>query len=273
MKIPVKFTEETFPVKFDSGESFNAKFGEVYENGYSQAEVDAAVARGVEQGVESGKEAERAAFWGVFQANGARTNYDSAFFDTNWNAVNFRPVYDMKPKSAENMFRGWNTRTARSFDLVAVLESCGVSLDLSNCTNITRIFNSSTDIGHIGVMDVRKITSYTVPFAYSHIRTIDKMIVDENTPLSSIFTSYSSLRNITFEGVIGTTANFQWCTSLTVASMKNIISCLKDYSGTDNAEKCTLYFTDDCWAALEADSTAPNGDTWKNYVNQLGWLT
>ena len=55
--------------------------------------------------------------------------------------------------------------------------------------------------------------------------------------------------------------------------MKSIISCLKDYSGTDSEDLYSVLFTDDCWNNLEADSTAPDGGTWRTYVDNLGWLT
>jgi hypothetical protein len=55
--------------------------------------------------------------------------------------------------------------------------------------------------------------------------------------------------------------------------MKNIISCLNNYSGTSNEYTYRVVFTDDCWAALEADSIAPTGTTWADYVNSLGWNT
>jgi hypothetical protein len=55
--------------------------------------------------------------------------------------------------------------------------------------------------------------------------------------------------------------------------MKNIISCLKDYSGTEKEYVNKLTFNAERWTALEADSKAPDGNTWREYVFNLGWNT
>lgn len=102
---------------------------------------------------------------------------------------------------------------------------------------------------------------------FSHARnmvTIRLLKVSENTGVIG-FTNSTKLANITFEGTIANNLNMQWC-PLTVESMKNIISCLKQGAGK------TLTFMEDCWTALEADSTAPDGKTWREYVTTtLGW--
>lgn len=63
-------------------------------------------------------------------------------------------------------------------------------------------------------------------------------------------------------------------TPISVESMKHIIEHLTDFSSDETkAYKNTLKFSDTCWSALEADSVSPNGGTWKEYVDSLGWLT
>ena len=161
---------------------------------------------------------------------------------------------------------------AKSFDLVAVLEECGVTLDFSNCTNFKGIFNSCTDISRVGDLDIRNATNLSAAFAYSAIETIEKMIVDTNTPLSTVFENYSALKNIRFEGEIGQNCDMKSCSKLTVASMKCVISCLKNYVETENEGAYTLTFSADCWAALNADGLPPSGQTWQDYVQySLGW--
>lgn len=80
------------------------------------------------------------------------------------------------------------------------------------------------------------------------------------------------LKDVIIEnGVIAQNWAFTY-SPLSVESMKSIISHLKNFAGTENEGVYTIRFTDACWEALEADSTAPNGDTWKDYVESLGWL-
>lgn len=78
------------------------------------------------------------------------------------------------------------------------------------------------------------------------------------------------MENITFEGEIGRSINFSY-SPLSVESMKNVIEHLVNYTGTEKELSYTVTFTEACWTKLEADSTAPNGGTWKEYVASLGW--
>ena len=194
-------------------------------------------------GKEAGKEAEWKAFWGDLLINGTRTNYNYAFYLPHWVGVlrNHPPAYDMKPTTATYMFQGWNT-SSKTFDLVALLEEWGITLDFSNCTNFNRIFESNTTNSHVGVMDIRKGTNFTSAFAYSKIETIDKVIVDENLNFSAIFTSYSALKNITFEGNIGKALNMSACKVLTSASVQSVIDHLKDLTGA-TTQTLTLHAT------------------------------
>lgn len=203
---------------------------------------------------DAGKEAKRQAFWSALQNKGKRTDYSYAFYKDTWLATfqECPPVYDIKPKTSSNMFNGWNT-TSKTLDLVEFLEECGVTLDFSDCTSFNRTFESNTSIGHVGVMDIRKGTNFTNTFAYAGIDTIDKMIVDENLDFSAIFTYYSTLKNITFEGNIGKALNMSACKNLTNASAESVIYHLKDLTG---ATSLTIKFHADVTSALTAEQKA-----------------
>lgn len=143
----------------------------------------------------------------------------------------------------------------------------------TNGTNFTSMLRNITLTTVIPALDTRKGTSFT-SFANSSvsIETIRKVCVTNATSLSSMFTYCIGLKNITFEGSINLSLSFSH-SPLSVKSMKNIISCLKDYSGTSESGVNKLTFSEECWATLEADSTHSTGSTWREYVNSLGWTT
>ena len=57
--------------------------------------------------------------------------------------------------------------------------------------------------------------------------------------------------------------------------MKSVINHLVNYKGTADDGKYTLTFHADCWDALENsnDYVTPDGTSWRDYVESLGWLT
>ena len=207
-------------------------------------------------------------FWDAFQKTGTATDYQLTFAGPNWTNITFCPKYDMKPSNLYMAF--WKSKIKG--DLVEILANANVTLDTKDATSVQYAF-ASTEFTRIGEIDVRKVTSggNLTYFVQSSklLTTIDKIICIETTPWqSSSFQYCEKLANITFEGVIGTTINFQW-SPLSVESMKNIISCLKPGAGK------TITFKEDCWTALEASGAPPSGEgTWREYVtNVLGWST
>ena len=205
--------------------------------------------------ISAGKQAEYDRFWDAFQQDGNRTDYRQAFTGVGWTAEIFKPKYDMHVTNGYMMFMN----SQMSVDLPYTL---GVMLDFANCTNKTTLqytFNS-TRFTRIGVVDGRKAGQFFDTFGYSYyVYTIDKIICDENTTFTNnCFVSCNALANITFEGVIGSTINFQWC-PLTKASITNIIEHL---SSTATGQTCTFKksakeaaFTADEWSALIANKT------------------
>ena len=77
---------------------------------------------------------------------------------------------------------------------------------------------------------------------------------------------------VLFEGEIGVDVNLQWAQFLTPESAKSIIACLVNFKGTASEYTKTIKLHENCWLALEADSTAPTGESWRDYIyNSLGW--
>lgn len=229
---------------------------------------------------DAGAKAEYDRFWDSFQQNGELTAYAEAFYGTAWNKRTFKPKYSMRPANAYNMFNNMNSENAyEPFDLVEHLAALGITLDFSGVTSTgstaTGIFNSNRLFTRVGIIDLSSRTR-SIDSIFNNcteLITIDKLIVsDKGVEITSnTFKSCLKLQNLTIEGLIISNIYLQY-SPLTVDSMKSVISCLKNYAGTDEKFAYTIQFSDACWEALEASGPSPSGGTWKEYVMfDLGW--
>lgn len=226
---------------------------------------------------DAGKKAEHDHFWDVFQQYGERTNYQQGFFAFR-NTANFYPKYDVAPTgNAMSMMMYFGISDDEPIDLAARLEECGVRLDMSKVTNMQQAF-----YWRLGVTRLPEISMESATNAQScicnniHLVTIDKIIFsNDGTQPShdSVLATNPNLQNVTVEGVIGKSLNLFGTYNLSADSMKSIILHLKNYAGTDGEFANKLTLAADTWIRLEADSTAPDGGTWKEYVQSLGWNT
>lgn len=217
-----------------------------------------------------GMQAERDRFWDRFQDNGKRTIYSYAFYYSCWGDFIFTPKYDIVPTNASDMFG-----SSRITDLKGILERQGVVLDFKNCTMLLRAFSGADRMTRLPCIDMSNAVDIRNVFMNCYLlQSVDSLVFSETTGTqynsTAMVQNCRSLRDLVAKGVIWFSVNFQWC-PLSVASMKSIISCLKNYAGTENDGAYTVRFSDTCWAALESDSTAPDGGTWKDYVRNLGW--
>ena len=170
----------------------------------SVAEKLEQIAENIPKVYEKGKEKERSDFWDVFQNNGKQmSNYQYAFAYGHFSDKNYNPKHKINPTySCNSMFY-----------------------------SATAITDTKVDI------DVRQVAASTNVFrSASKLKTIKKLIVNENNTYVHWFTDCASLENITFEGVIGNDLSFADSPSLTVESMLNIFGCLRDnkVSGASN---------------------------------------
>lgn len=224
---------------------------------------------------EAGKQAEYDAFWDGYQQNGNRTNYKFLFQYGGWNIYTFKPKYDMQPTDAMQMFYWFNDDTDGNLtvDLVEVLNGLGVTLDFSKAVTMSYCFQNSK-ISHLGVIDASNCTGLTATFCNMYwLNKIDKVIVHENLTYNSAVFSNCYATDITFEGVIGNTITFANSIRMDANSAKSAISCLKNYAGTDKEYVNTFTLRSSLWTQLESSGTAPDGGTWKDYINSLGWNT
>ena len=215
----------------------------------------------IDEVYEAGKQAEYDRFWNAFQTNGKRTAYPMAFAYDCWNNTSFKPKYQLKPVNANQMFYRNQSLSGEVQELI--------NIDFSSCTNLSQTFQDLNKVTRLGVIDARKVTTATNTFTnMSNLVTIDKIIFAETTPAFS-FANDAKLKNVNFEGVIAKSHSFSSC-PLSVESVKSLISCLKNYSGTTS--EYTLTLSSESKTALEAEgATSPNGNTWSQYIDDLGW--
>ncbi len=273
MKLEVEFKESKhhFPVSF--GEIQTAGDGG-FERGYEEGEkagytngYEIGAKEGAEVGYNRGKQEEYDRFWDNLQDYGNRT--DCYFMFYFWTPEMFPPKYDIRPvKDGRNMFTHFG-----ACDLVQVLGER--VLDTSLCKKLDGMFNYAK-AERIPPISFLSATSFSTPFYWCDVKTIDKVILKEDGSqnISTCFTWTKNLVDIDFDGVIGFGINFQWTSALSTTAMKNTILHLKNHAGTENEFAYTVKFSIDCWTKLDAEgATAPGGVAWKDYVNQLGYLT
>jgi hypothetical protein len=182
-------------------------------------------------------------FWDTLQNKGGARNYYWAFNYGNWNDKNYNPKYPIVgtalSSSLQNTF------------YYSGITATKVDIDASNTTSVAGIFYYASSLKTVKKLNLgTKVTGARVAFG-----------------------GCDSLENITIEGTIQCDWDMSYSPRLTPESMKSVISCLENYAGTSSEYTKTVSFTDECWAALEADSTAPDGGTWEEYVAALGWNT
>lgn len=183
-------------------------------------------------GYAEGKQAEYDEFWNSFQNNGNARPYRNAFAGFTENAYN--PKFPI------------------------------------NATTIEGMYNFNT---YLTDTKVPIITTGTAVSAFrwaSEFVTIRELTVSETSTLTDAFLGLSKLQNLTIGGVIGKSISIP-SSVLTLESAKSVIMHLKNYAGTDNEFVYTVTFHANVWALLDADDTAPNGLTWREYINSIGW--
>lgn len=237
-----------------------------YQDGYDSGRAD-----GVEEGVKS----EYDRFWDAYQDYGNRTNYIGAFIGRGWTTETFKPKYDIVPTKMTSEGIGiFGDGFLAYGDLAGVLEQCGVTVDTSNVTTFDRMAKYESP-RYFPAFDLRGADDVGSMFYNASVHTVDKLIFRDSgdQTVKNMFFMCYGVRTLGIEGVIGKTINLQWSDELEVETMKSIITHLKDHSDSDQIYVNSVLFSEKCWTRLEANSTAPSGGTWRDYVDSLGWLT
>lgn len=163
-------------------------------------------------------------FWDSFQSNGKRPSYSNAFSYVGWNDTTFKPKYDIKPTTGMSQCF-YNSEIT---DLVDILEKCGVVIDTSNMTGSMQYGFGNAAFTRLPVIDVSKSSTSIQCFYHNRsLKSIEKIIMSENTVPSKWFSNDTALENLTIEGTIGQNGfNVQWSTKLSGESIVSIIEAL-----------------------------------------------
>ena len=250
------------------------------KTGTEQTYMVSDMASGVNEVYDAGKKERDKEWWDAYFApmrEGKPTPY--MFAGGCWNGTTFYPTQDIKPsENAMGLFNRFSWNVAPRIDLAQRLEDCGVIIDLSQCSTVANAFTYCyvTRLPRLNVNST-KYSGLTELFNNAKLLvTIDEVVIcnDGTNTFSSTFTGCSALKNVKFTGVIGRSISFSDC-PLSLASMKSIISCLKDYSGTENEFTYTVTFSSACITALEAEGATAeyNGEacTWIDLINYKKW--
>lgn len=238
------------------------------ENTYTPADM----ASGVNEVYEAGKKAEQKAFWALLLDNGNRRDYYYAFNGEYWGSENFKPQYNIVPTEADHTFYRHN-KNGTPYDLAQHLEELGVVIDMSNCTLGNYTFESA-NVTRLPVIDNRKGTFTCFIRNCNKLKTVDGIICNDagDQNFTQTFNACSVLENITFTGVIGRSINFS-NSPLSVASVTNILTHLKNYADTANAGTYTVTLSDKSKNAMAAAGTLEelDGKTYDAYIADKGW--
>lgn len=224
---------------------------------------------------EAGQQSEYDRFWDAFQQNGERSSYAFAFAGDSWNGENFKPKYDIKPKStARYMFAHAQKLVGQNID--ELLSKSGVILDTSGITASDGFSNfmqyscphTMPEIDTTGVSNLSSFMYYASIYAIKKIRFKD----DGSQTVLTMFNN-SNFVKVEVEGVIGKSLKLNSASSMTVASAISFITHLKNYSGTDSEFANTLTLSSTTKTALDNEgATSPNGNTWAEYITDIGWI-
>lgn len=232
------------------------------------------MASGVDEVYEAGKKSEYDAFWDAYQRNGNinSSNYGCAFFGECWNDKTFKPKYDIIFRHVQSAGKAFYRNGVSNIH--QKLTERGLKIDIG--ANVTRVNEMFT---HCNTTEVPPLeTAHCTDFGYmfasdgrNRMHTIHKINMTNATTATNMFTKQGALKNITFEGEIPISLSFSY-SPLTVESLKNIITHLKDYSGTTSEFTYSLTLSSACITALDAEgATSPNSNTWREYATDLGW--
>lgn len=246
-----------------------------YNNGY-----DVGKEEGIEQGIEQGKQAENEAFWNCL-IHDQLSQLNSAF--KGWEPEIFKPTKVIQVKqshattrSMSAAFKNFGARTPKGVEisLPKIFEKYGGGLNTKYAYDLKYLFQYS-NITDAGTIDLSTITGQYITELCRGAKRLKRIVLANVTATSlaysNTFLDCISLEELYFENsIISQNINLYYC-KCNPDSMKSIINSLSNFSGTENEFVYTVIFPENCWAALEADSVSPNGNSWREYVFDKGW--
>jgi hypothetical protein len=195
-------------------------------------------------------------FWDIKQDYGNLKNYTYSFGGLGWTDENYDPKYiivtDNNPNRTNLMF-------AYATELTKIMTplyfyDIRASNTFVGCSKLIKI---GDDTGG-GIWQTRYRTdsgNFSGCSKLEEIRYIDYNEKGEYMPTE-----------------IGNDIDFVSCKVLSMASAKNIISHLVNYTGTSEEGSYTITFHSEVKTRLEAlEELAPSGNTWLDEISERGW--
>ena len=281
--------DDNYKAGYDLGYGAGYDIGEAegYRDGYQEGEAtgfDNGYTEGAEagynNGLADGKQSESDAFWDAFQNGGNRTYYGDAFRESTLEYVH--PKHKITPT-----YKGG---AARMFYASKKLKKAEADyLDFSQIPRGSYIFegyyNTFTMCYELEeVEDIGFVPTFGYGSTFNVCKALRKIAVlraDADTQfLNDTFGKCIALEEITFEGVIGNSINFQWSTKLNRASIENIITCLADnQQGKGKTLTLSKAAVDEAFRGISAGdfTTIVDGTnsvdwiTWSNTIMYKGW--
>lgn len=232
---------------------------------------------GFEAGKAEGGDSFYDVFWDNFQQNGNRSEYSHAFGE-GFNDENFKPKYNIVQKSQIPTYTGWIFGRSKITNLKKLLENQSVVFDSGGAYgNALWYLVRDSTITHLPTIDATNCNmlyifrSNALEYVEKFIATAESLQINEKNYPGLAF-SCPKLKHIIIEGVL--------CRSVTASqppldleSAKSIINALKIYTDTEEEYSYTITFSTTTWGYLDAEgeTASPNGNSWREYINDLGW--
>lgn len=231
---------------------------------------------GKSRGIEEGRQEEYDKHWDMLQANGARATWANGFQNADIVGV-LKPKYKITPSGSiaqmfinnQNMTAVYNWGFPKSG-----ITTCTSAF--ASCRNFIGFVDENGELIKGKAFFGNGATTYQYAFSGNYqleYICIDVSGVTASNPYNGMVTNCSKLKEVYIVGgKIKSTIQLQYC-PLIVESMVNVIEHLENFYGTSSAFTQTVQFNADCWTSLEA-TTPPDGyDSWRDYVQNLGWNT
>lgn len=190
----------------------------------SIADKLATIAENEQRVYAAGKQAEHRRFWDSFQNRGAAEVGDVAF-RYGWNDETYNPIYPIKIKH-----------------------------------NVAKTFAYNPDITDTKVDIYILGSTQQIFYNDTNLKTIRKLIVNNNTTYGNMFYGCTALENLLIEGTIASAIKLQWSKKLSKVSIESVIGHLSDtttgLTATFSTTAKNNAFTQAEWDALIA--TKPN---------------
>lgn len=224
----------------------------------SIAEKLTAVAENVPKVFNAGQNAEYDRFWDEYQKS---SYYVFRFAGNGWNDKTFNPKHNIIAiGSAEGMFR-----QTKVTDLKGKLESCGVTLDLSNVTTATNLFGYAdvlTTVPKINLSSIGNKSTYLFA-SDTKLQTIEELTISEAVTFSSnSFSNCTALTRLIMVGTLATNGlDLHWSTLLDRESLLSVLNVLQDKTSVGGTWTVTL----------GSENLAKLTDAEKAIATQKGW--